>query len=243
MTLSRKPVIGITTRMNVGSDRFYLRKNYSEAVHHAGGIPVLLPLIPEAGYVRDLINSLDGVLLPGSNSDVDPHRYQQEPDPHLGPVMSCRDQTDWNLLQELFQQRKPLLGVCYGIQILNVFLGGTLWQDIAFQVDGSVKHSQDSAADYKSHSIEIKSGSVLFSLAGETKTKVNSYHHQAIRTLAPPLEAVASAPDGIVEAVELKGSQHPVLAVQWHPEIGWESDQLSQKIFSWFVGKARELAR
>ena len=242
MSLLRKPVIGMTTRMNADSDRFYLRKQYSEAIHHAGGIPVLVPLIAEGSYVRELVKSLDAVLLPGSNSDVDPHRYQQEPHPRLGPVMTRRDQTDWYLLEELFRQRKPLLGICYGIQILNVFLGGTLWQDIASQVDGAVKHSQDSPDDYKSHSIEMKIGSVLFSLGGQAKTKVNSYHHQAIRTVAPQLDAVACAPDGIVEAVELRDPGHSVLAVQWHPEIGWEGDEVSQKIFSWFIQKARESA-
>ena len=226
--------------MDVEGDRFYLRKQYSEAILHAGGMPVLLPLLADRDYAQQIVDSLDGVLLPGSNSDVDPQRYSQEPHPRLGPVMGRRDHTDWYLLEELFHRRKPLLGICYGIQILNVFLGGSLWQDIGSQVEGAIKHSQNSPDDYKSHSVEIKTDSVLFSLAGQAKIKVNSYHHQGIQVLASPLQAIASAPDGIVEAVELRDPQFSLLAVQWHPELGWDRDDLSQMIFSWFVGKARE---
>jgi putative glutamine amidotransferase len=221
--------------MDVDSDRFYLRRQYSEAIYQAGGIPILLPLIPERDYTRELVSTLDGLLLSGSNSDVDPHRYGEDPHPHLGPIMNQRDQTDWYLLEEVFKSKKPLLGICYGIQILNVFLGGTLWQDIGSQVEGALKHSQDSLDDYATHNIEVKPESVLFSLAGHDKMKVNSFHHQGIRKTAPMLKPVALAPDNLVEAVELRDPQHFVLAVQWHPEIGWDSDAFSQKIFSCFT--------
>jgi putative glutamine amidotransferase len=236
----KQPLIGISTRIDVGSDRFYLRKQYSEAIFQAGGIPVLLPLIPEKDYTRGLLSILDGVLLSGSNSDVDPRRYGEEPRPHLGPVMSQRDQTDWFLLEEVFRNKKPLLGICYGIQILNVFLGGTLWQDIRSEVDGAHKHSPDSPDDFLTHNIEVVPESLLVSLAGHEKMNVNSFHHQGIRKTAPALKPVAIAPDNIVEAVELTDQSHFVLAVQWHPEIGWNSDEFSQRIFSCFTEQARK---
>jgi putative glutamine amidotransferase len=231
----RKPLIGISCRINVGRNRFYLRKNYSEAIFNAGGIPVLLPLIPEKSFAEELVKSLDGIVLSGSNSDVDPHLYGEEPHPKIGSIVSRRDQTDWYGLEQAFQNKKPLLAICFGIQILNVFLGGTLWQDINSQVKGAIKHSQSAPEDYKSHTVRIKLKSLLHRLAQQREVRVNSFHHQAIHKLAPHLLPVAVAEDGIVEAVELTNGTHFVLGVQWHPEIGWEKDELSQKIFSRFV--------
>ena len=235
----QEPLIGISTRMDVGSDRFYLRKHYCEAIYQAGGTPVLLPLIPEREYAQRLLSVLDGVLLSGSNSDVDPRRYGEEPCPHLGPIMNRRDETDWFLLDEAFKSKKPMLGICYGIQILNVFLGGTLWQDIGSEVQGALKHSPESPEGCATHDIDVKPGSLLYSLAGVEKIKVNSFHHQGIRKTAPVLTPVAMAQDNIVEAVELRDCQHFVIAVQWHPELGWESDEFSQRIFSCFVEQSR----
>jgi putative glutamine amidotransferase len=221
--------------MDVDGDRFYLRKHYSEAIFHAGGIPVLVPLIAEKDYVQGLVRRLDAIVLSGSNSDVDPHRYGEEPHLKIGSVMSRRDQTDLYLLEEVFQDRKPLLAICFGIQILNVFLGGTLWQDIDSQVKGAVKHCQQGPEEYKSHTVKIKLESLLFALAAQDEFRVNSYHHQAIQEVASSLDPVAKAKDGIVEAVELREKNHFVLGVQWHPEIGWEKDEISQRIFHCFV--------
>jgi putative glutamine amidotransferase len=235
--LAKRPLIGIPCRMDVGADRFYLRKHYSEAIFHAGGIPVLLPLIPEKIYAQELVRGLDGILLSGSNSDVDPHRYGQEPHPKIGSIVTRRDQTDLFLLEEIFRLRKPLLGICFGVQILNVYLGGTLWQDVESQVKQPLKHEQTAMEDYRSHTIRIKAKSLLHELAQVTETRVNSFHHQAIQHVAPTLLPIAESTDSIVEAVEMRKPQegHFVLGVQWHPEIGWETDELSQKIFARFV--------
>jgi putative glutamine amidotransferase len=224
--------------MDVDGDRFYLRKHYSEAIFHAGGIPVLVPLIAEKDYVQGLVRRLNAVVLSGSNSDVDPHRYGEEPHRKIGSVMSRRDQTDLYLLEEVFQSRKPLLAICFGTQILNVFLGGTLWQDVDSQVKDAVKHSQHGPEEYKSHSVRVKRESLLFALAAQDEFRVNSYHHQAIQEVASSLDPVAKATDGIVEAVELRENSHFVLGLQWHPEIGWEKDAISQRIFHCFVEAA-----
>jgi putative glutamine amidotransferase len=225
--------------MDVGGDRFYLRKQYSEAIVHAGGSPVLIPLIPDKAFADALTADLDGIVLSGSNSDVAPHRYRQEPHPQVGSVLTRRDQTDLLLLEGVFKKRKPLLAICFGIQILNVFLGGTLWQDIPSQIKDAVQHDQTSSEDYHSHSLRIKSGSLLYSLARYSEIRVNSYHHQAIRDLSRKLIPVASSPDGIVEAVELRTKRQFLIGVQWHPEIGWETDSLSQNIFGCFVEAAK----
>jgi putative glutamine amidotransferase len=228
--------------MDLGGDRFYLRKQYSEAIAHAGGSPLLIPLIPDKAFADALTADLDGIVLSGSNSDVAPHRYRQEPHPQAGSVLTQRDQTDLLLLEGVFKERKPLLAICFGIQILNVYLGGTLWQDIPSQVKDAVQHDQTSSKDYHSHSLRIQSGSLLYSLSRSPEIRVNSYHHQAIRELSPKLIPVASSPDGIVEAVELREKSQFLMGVQWHPEIAWETDELSQKIFSCFVKAAKGTA-
>lgn len=229
--------------MDPGRNRFYLRKNYSEAIFEAGGTPVLLPLIPHRDFSQELIKNLDAIVISGSNTDVDPHLYGEEPHPKLASVMTRRDQTDLYLLEAVFQKRKPLLAICFGIQILNVFLGGTLWQDVDSQVNGAVKHSQDSSDDYKSHTVSIRSNSLLHELAGEKEVRVNSYHHQAIHKVASQLIPTAKAPDGIVEAVELRDKEYFALGLQWHPEIGWEKDELSRQIFLRFVDVSRGAAK
>jgi putative glutamine amidotransferase len=225
--------------MDAGKDQFYLRKHYSEALFYAGGTPVLLPLIAEKTYTREIVSGVDGILISGSNSDVDPHRYGQEPHPRIGSIVSRRDETDLFLLEEIFRTGKPLLGICFGIQILNVYLGGTLWQDVESQVKQAVKHEQTATEDYRSHTIRIKPRSLLYRLAQQKESRVNSFHHQAIAKVATALIPVATARDGIVEAVEMRNKGQFVLGVQWHPEIGWEKDKLSQQIFSSFVEAAR----
>ena len=238
--MAKRPLIGIPCRIDAGRDQFYLRKHYSEALFHAGATPVLLPLIPEKVYATELLQRLDGVLISGSNSDVDPHRYGQEPHPKIGSIVSRRDQTDLFLLEESFRVRKPVLGICFGVQILNVYLGGTLWQDVESQVKQPIKHEQTAMEDYRSHTIRIKTTSLLYDLVGQTETRVNSFHHQAIHKVAPTLVGVAESADGIVEAVELRKPDpgHFVLGLQWHPEIGWETDDVSQRIFGRFVAAA-----
>lgn len=237
--MTKRPLIGIPCRMDVGKDQFYLRKHYSEAIYHAGGTPALVPLIAEKTYARELVNGVDGILISGSNSDVDPHRYGQEPHPKIGRIVTRRDETDVFLLGEVFRAQKPLLGICFGIQILNVYLGGTLWQDVESQVKHAVKHEQTATEDYRSHTIRIKPKSFLYQLTRQKEMRVNSFHHQAIQKVASALVAVATATDGIVEAVEMRQRNQFVLGVQWHPEIGWETDKLSQQIFSSFVEAAR----
>jgi putative glutamine amidotransferase len=230
-------MIGICCRRDLDSDRFYMRRQYSEAVFNAGGIPVLLPLIPDQGGVTGLMKKLDGIILAGSHSDVDPFLYNQGPHTRLGSVLPERDCLDLLLLKECFAQKVPLLAICYGIQILNVFLGGSLWQDLESQMKNPLKHSQQAPPDYQSHSLRIQTGTLLHQLAGKTEIRVNSFHHQGIRQLAPSLRAVAISPDRLVEAVELKQNRGKsfLLGIQWHPEIGWEKDELSRKIFARFV--------
>jgi putative glutamine amidotransferase len=148
----QRVLIGITERLNA-EDNFYLRRHYSEAVEAAGGVPVHIPLIPNREYLDALCDRLDGLVLSGSNSDLDPVFYGEEPHPNLGPVIPERDEVDLALLEIAERRAMPVLGICFGMQSLNVARGGSLVQDIETQVVNPIKHDQGQVADRPSHQI------------------------------------------------------------------------------------------
>lgn len=229
-------------RLELESNRFYLARYYSEAVEAAGGLPVHLPLIPNQEYIAGVMAGLDGLLLPGSDSDMEPARYGQEPRPQLGYVVPEKDETDLMTLAEAERRAAPVFAICFGIQSLNVFRGGTLIQDIPSQVPTAIKHEQGAPRDRHSHRVKILYGSLLAQLAGADSAPVNSHHHQAIETLGRDLVATAWTSDGLVEAVEDPRDDRFVLGVQWHPELAWHRDPLSRALFSQFVEEARGFA-
>jgi putative glutamine amidotransferase len=242
MDQGSRPRIGITMRIELETDRFYLARFYSEAVEAAGGLPVHIPLIPSEDFVRGVMSNLDGLLLPGSDSDVDPSRYGEEPHPKLGSVHPQKDATDLLALAEAEEIGMPVFAICFGLQSLNVSRGGTLVQDIGSQHPNAIKHEQGVPRDRTSHRVKILDGSMLSQLARGTSAPVNSHHHQAIRKVGRELVATAWAPDGIVEAVEDPRSDRFVLGVQWHPELGWERDELSRSLFGRFISETNQFA-
>src|SRR6185295_2419003 len=229
-----RPRIGITMRLELETDRFYLARYYSEAVEAAGGAPVHISLIPKPEYISSVMDELDGVLLPGSDSDIDPWRYGAEPHPNLGSVHPVKDGTDLLVLDEIEQRRLPLFAICFGMQALNVSRGGTLIQDIPSQLPNAIKHQQGAPRDRPSHAIKLAESSLLSSLASEERVFVNSHHHQAVEKVGRDLVAIAWASDGLIEAVEDTRPERFSLGVQWHPELGWEKDRLSQALFERF---------
>ncbi|MBV9925035.1 MAG: gamma-glutamyl-gamma-aminobutyrate hydrolase family protein [Acidobacteria bacterium] len=233
-----KPLIGITMRHELETERFYLARHYGEAVAGAGGVPLHIPLIPDQGLIRALVERLDGVLLPGSASDVDPLRYGREPHTNLGQVHPLKDETDLLVLKEVEERRLPLLAICFGMQVWNVHRGGSLIQDINSQVPKALKHEQGAPRERHSHHINIRPESLLEGLSGEASALVNSHHHQALEQIGEGLQASAWSPDGLVEAVEDMRDGRWALGVQWHPEIGWERDRLSARIFKSFLNAA-----
>src|SRR5215217_9551793 len=162
----RRPRIGITMRIELATNRFYLARHYSEAVEAAGGAPVHISLIPNAEYIDSVVEELDGILLPGSDSDVDPLRYGHDPHPELGSVHVIKDQTDLLVIQAAEKKRIPLFAICFGMQVLNVSRGGTLIQDIRSQVPGAIKHEQGPPRDRPSHRIRLLENSKLSKIAG-----------------------------------------------------------------------------
>lgn len=227
-------------RIEHPTDRFYLSRHYSEAVEAAGGAPIHLSLIPKRDYIDAVVEGLDGILLPGSDSDVDPLRYGQQPHPALGSVHTIKDETDLLIIDAAERKGIPLLAICFGMQILNVSRGGTLIQDIRSQLPEAIKHEQGAPRDRLSHSVKVTPGSKLAEILGGDYLIVNSHHHQAIDALGADLVATAGSTDGVVEAIEDPRPDRFVMAVQWHPELGWQHDQFSQRLFGAFVTHARE---
>lgn len=229
-------------RIELETNRFYLARYYSEAVEAAGGLPVHIPLIPKADYIKGVMDTIDGLLLPGSDSDMDPLRYGREPHPNLGTVHPEKDATDLLALAEAETRAMPVFAICFGIQSLNVSRGGTLIQDIPSQHPDAIKHEQGAPRDRPSHRVRILDGSNLRKLAPAETVAVNSHHHQALETLGRELVATAWAGDGLVEAVEDPRGDRFVLGVQWHPELGWERDGFSSALFARFVDQSRAFA-
>lgn len=242
MTKERRPRIGITMRIELETDRFYLSRHYSEAVEAAGGLPVHIPLIPNPESLRASVAHLDGILLPGSDSDVDPLRYGHEPHPKLGAVHQIKDETDLIVLSEIEAHAIPLFAICFGMQVLNVSRGGTLIQDIAGQWPQPIKHEQGAPRDRHSHYVRLLEDSLIGQLAKSDRAPVNSHHHQALETLGRELVATAWASDGIVEAIEDPRGDRFALGVQWHPELGWERDEFARSLFERFVQEAATFA-
>jgi putative glutamine amidotransferase len=242
MTTRTRPRIGITMRIELATDRFYLSRHYSEAVEAAGGLPVHVPLIPDADFLHQTVAGLDGILLPGSDSDVDPMRYGHEPHPKLGAVHPIKDETDLLVLNEVEARALPLFAICFGMQVLNVSRGGTLLQDVGSQWVNAIKHEQGTPRDRHSHNVRLLKESVVRQLANADRAPVNSHHHQAIETLGRELVATAWATDGLVEAVEDPRGDRFALGVQWHPELGWERDKFARALFDRLVAEAAAFA-
>ena len=240
-----RPKIGLTMRLELETRRFYLGRDYSEAVEAAGGIPVHIPLIPDAAFIEKVVETLDGILLPGSDTDVDPEHYGESPHPKLGRVIPEKDATDRLMLEQAYKRKLPVLAICYGMQALNVFKGGSLVQDIEAQVEDSVKHQQGLPLDRNSHSLKLAEQGIIAKIAADSgleKVKVNSHHHQAIRSVGEGLVASSWAADGVVESIEDESDGRLVLGVQWHPELSWRSDVISRTIFERFLDACRRKA-
>lgn len=190
--------------------------NYANAVLRAGNVPVVLPRTDDVDAVRALVERIDVLLLAGG-CDLDPATFGQAPSPFLGEVVAERDAFEFSLLAEAVRQRRPVLGICRGIQVINVYFGGTLYQDMPSELDPAMaRHQRPDKPWEVVHPVRITAGSRLNGILGVTEAGVNSTHHQACRDIAPGFRVTAVADDGIVEAIE--SDTLPILGVQFHPE-------------------------
>lgn len=232
-----EPVIAITP--NVEEDHINLKHKYSDSVAHAGGIPLVVPHKLGRESAQRICKLADGLLLTGG-ADVDPSCFGEQPIPGLGRVTPSRDALELLLIEAFMAAGKPVFAICRGIQILNVALGGSLYQDIATQCR-PLQHSQLAPRSHLSHIVNVTGGSLLHRIAGAVSFKTNSFHHQAVKLPAPGMRITATSEDGIIEAIEHE--THPfVLGVQWHPEDTAASDDVSRLLFEAFVGACRSRA-
>ncbi len=213
------PLIGIPCSTASGKDSppgYRLNQAYALAIEQAGGTPTLIPLLnPDSPALRSLFDAVDGILLPGG-ADIDPLTYGAEPHPKLGSLDPERDTTELALARWALAENKPILGICRGQQCLNVAAGGSLYQDIASEIPGSLVHRHEPRGAL-AHHIRVDPGSALAKALGASSFDANSLHHQAVKDVAPGFVPVAWAPDGVIEGMERR--DHPfALAVQFHPE-------------------------
>jgi putative glutamine amidotransferase len=243
---SKKPKIGITLSETDEDIKYrwlarkafdYIKHEYYQAILQVGGIPVLLPNVEAIGAIKEQISSIDGLLLTGGG-DLRPKHYGQNPHSKLGPTTRDRDNFEFEAFGLALKDRLPILGICRGLQVLNVAMGGTLYQDLTCLNRSTLRHADPHQTTKVFHKVKIEKGSKLYKIVGEAEIGTNSSHHQVIDRLGTGLKAVAWAPDGLIEAIEHSRYDF-VIGVQWHPE-GIMKRRHSQRIFEAFVKKASE---
>ena len=230
------PVIGITTYGRDERGRYTLPSEYVAAVQRAGGVPLLIPPLPE--LAQRYLDLVDGVVLAGGG-DIDPAHYRGDAHETMYGVDAERDALELALARAILQRKQPTFAICRGMQVLNVAMGGTLIEHLPNVVGEKVLHRKP-PREPTPHPVKIKSGSRLAAIAGVTELQPMSWHHQAIRAVAPGLEVVAEAPDGTIEAVEMPG-QPWLIAVQWHPELTAQNDPSQQRLFDALIAATRGL--
>ncbi|PYN71160.1 MAG: hypothetical protein DMD93_00970 [Candidatus Rokuibacteriota bacterium] len=251
----RAPLIGVSTSITVDKspERAYVNTAYLRAIQAAGGIPVPLPPQLDAEALATLWERVEGLVLTGGG-DIDPARFGEARHAATDEVSPARDSLELDLVHRALEDDVPLFAICRGVQVVNVALGGSLYQDIADQyrdqyrdTAGSkrapLRHSQTEPRDRPTHAVKVMGeGTRLATIVGALELEVNSMHHQAIKTLGRGLREVAWAPDGIIEGVELADGDRFVVGVQWHPEELVARDAAARSLFAALVGEARRRA-
>ena len=219
--MTRRPLVAVTTTMEARSGSHqrpsvFLYTSYIEVLERAGLAPVLVTPAHGAAAIDAIVGACAGVVLTGGE-DVDPARYGETPSPALGAVMRERDEMEWRVLDAALPRRLPVLGICRGMQLLNAYFGGTLYQDLNTERPGAVVHQQAEPWGRGTHHVALEETSLLRRVIGADRVFINSYHHQGVDGLAPSLRASAVAEDGLIEGIE--APDHPwLVGVQWHPE-------------------------
>lgn len=239
-----RPLIGLisgyappdrTRKFSAGHSINMVELNYSICIEKGAGLPVLVPYIEDETTLAQFCSDLDGVVLIGGD-DVDPARYDQEMLPTMYAPIPERDTFEMRSIERYLSTGKPVLGICRGIQMLNVYCGGSLIQDLPHQ-KGIVHHMQEAGSTLIGHTVTVEPDSLIAKLLGPERISVNSFHHQCVDKMGDGLKAVGFSEEGIVEVIEHE--EHPFcLAVQWHPER-MQYDERQMRLFSGFVEAAR----
>lgn len=239
-----KPVIAVLSSTQKGSsarfgtlNQVYVNQSYINAIIANGGIPMIVPPFTDTEMLYPILEKADGILFPGGE-DIDPSYFGEDPHEKLGIIRPEIDKFSILCAEYAFSKNIPVLGICRGLQVLNVARGGSLYQDISQRDETNIKHLQDYDRSYLLHSIHIDKESLLYKILGEEKTGVNTMHHQSINQLGKSLKVSAYAPDGIIEAIE--NTDGSLIAVQWHPEELLASSPIMNNLFKYLINKAQE---
>ena len=220
-----------------GEPTYFLRARYVSAIEELGGIPLILPVTQDLKVLQHLLDRIDGLMLTGSGPDLDPVLYGESKHFKFKIMSSQRAAFELTIARMAIHQDLPVLGMCGGMQVLNVAMGGSLVQDIVTEIKGALRHQQNVAAVEPSHPVTIAKGTRLHKIVKEPMIRVNSSHHQAVKSLGHGLVVNAVAPDGVVEGLEYPQCGF-ALGVQWHPEFLYRKDEPSRRIFEAFLKKA-----
>jgi putative glutamine amidotransferase len=242
-TRQRIPVIGILTSILIketepflGLERSYVNYDYIAAVEAAHGIPLLIPVVANDETVMRQIESIDALLLTGGY-DPNPLLYGENPNRRIDFIFPEVDEHQLRAIRHASEAGKPMLGICRGLQILNIAFGGTLYQDLSLVPNSYIQHAQKSRKHSPGHQVSLVNGTRLREILEEPEIVTNSFHHLAVKDIAPGFVVSAQAPDGVVEGIE-RSSGSPILAVQWHPEMMYEKYPAMLEIFERFIEMA-----
>ena len=228
-----KKVIGLIPLYDEEKDSYWMLPGYMKVMERCGALPIMLPLTEDEEELTQCLSMCDGLLLTGGH-DVNPAVYGEDPIPECGQWCSQRDVMETFLLKQAIEKDLPVFGICRGIQFMNACLGGTLYQDLGSQHPSATEHHMTPPYDRGIHKVTVKEGSLLAGIIGAGEHNVNSYHHQAVRDLAPGLEAMAYSEDGLIEAIRVLDKKF-VVGVQWHPEFAFEHDPECLRLVQAFV--------
>lgn len=232
-----RPLIGLLP-MIIEEETAQTFRSYAYAIETGGGTPILLPYTEDQATMAHFVDLCDGFFFLGG-PDLEPALYGETRREKCGEGVPARDQLELTIFKMILPTQKPILGICRGCQLVNVALGGTLWQDIPSETGSVLTHRQEKPYDRYSHEVTLNAGAPLSELLGETRISVNSMHHQCVRTLGKGLQIMAKATDGVIEAIYLPGDRF-LQGIQWHPERSINTDTYSRKIFAAFVDACRK---
>ena len=233
-----KPIIGMLIAIN-DEGTISTPITYGHAIERAGGLPMVLPPVDDEKTVADFVELCDGIFFTGG-ADIEPARYGEQTSPNCGNITLLRDALELSVFEKAFAAKKPILGVCRGAQLVNVALGGTLYQDIPSELETDMAHQQTVGLLEFSHDVNVLPHTPLAALVGKSRIRGNSFHHQCVKALGNGLSVMATADDGVIEALWLEDDAHYLRAYQWHPERLRDKDDDAAALFEDFVKAAQK---
>ncbi|MBC3888368.1 gamma-glutamyl-gamma-aminobutyrate hydrolase family protein [Acetobacterium paludosum] len=239
MNQYKKPLIGVLPLYDSNKKCIWMYPGYTDGITTAGGIPVILSLLKTQDDIEEIADRLDGFLFSGGK-DIDPQYYGEPVLEYCNEINPPLDSLEMKLLNAVIAKNKPIFGICRGLQLINVFFGGSLYQDINIQMDREqpILHEQENNFEYPVHDISILKNTRLNDIICAERIRVNSMHHQGISILSPRVLATAYSDDGLIEAIEIPEIDFGI-AVQWHPEFLWREDENTLNLFKAFIDASR----